>query len=127
MESADRKSWFASLSARQRVFVIAVPLVGLVGGVVVLIAEPEAPLGFGIMIITLALLGTWVQRLRAWIGSGFQLSMGIGGVSMGVSGQLETLTVRALSLILGVSLLIHLLIHGLLLERATRKTRHTAA
>ncbi|WP_433436115.1 hypothetical protein [Nonomuraea sp. CA-141351] len=127
MESTDRKSWFASLSVRQRVFVIAVPLLGLVGGVVVLMAEPEAPVGFAVMIFALVLLGKWVPRLRAWIGTGFQLYMGIGGVFMGLSGQLETLVARALSLIVGVSLLIHLLVRGFLLERGIRKTRRTAA
>ncbi|MEV1174022.1 hypothetical protein [Nonomuraea sp. NPDC049784] len=68
---------------------IAVPLLGLVGSVVVLIAEPEAPMGIAVMILALALLGKWVPRLRAWIGTGFQLYMGIGDVFMGYPGNLR--------------------------------------
>ncbi|OUC95138.1 hypothetical protein CA984_19905 [Streptosporangium minutum] len=63
-----------------------------------------------------------IPRIRAWVGSGYQLYAGFFLVFKSVSGEFETTFFRVAGLIVGVSLLVHLVIRGVIMQR--RRNSH---
>ncbi|WP_030919592.1 hypothetical protein [Streptosporangium amethystogenes] len=128
MGHVDPKSWFDHLSLPQRIIAIIASLIGLIGGVTLLLVEPPTwPAVFLIFVFVLfsaAILHN-IPRIRAWVGSGYQLGVGFFLVFKSVSGEFETTFFRVAGLIVGVPLLVHLVIRGVIMEWRRQDSHRT--
>ncbi len=94
-----------------------------------LIEPPAGPAFF--LILAFALFGAAVlhsiPRTRAWVGNGHQLYPGLFLVFKSLSGELETPFFRITALVVGILLLLHLVVRGVIMEWRRQDSHHTVS
>ncbi|MER5997994.1 hypothetical protein [Nonomuraea angiospora] len=128
MEPVDQKrSWFDALTVPQRVIVVAVSAVGLVGGMALLLMNPPHDLAAFFLIFAFVISAAAVLRsipwVRARLGGGSQLWLGFALTFKSLSGELTTPAFQVAGLILGIGLLTHLLVLAVIRDRRLRQGR----
>lgn len=128
VEVVDQKrSWFDVLAVSQRVAVVAVSVVGLVGGTALLLLNPpQDPVAFSLILVyvvsAVGVLGS-IPWVRVRLGSGVQLWLGLGLTFRSSAGELETPALRIAGLIVGIGLLAHVLVLAVNRDRRLRQGR----
>ncbi|SDK73497.1 hypothetical protein SAMN05421874_110214 [Nonomuraea maritima] len=128
VEAVDQKrSWFDVLTVVQRVAVVAVSVVGLVGGTALLLMNPPQDLAAFLLILVYAVSAVGVLGSVPWVrvrlGSGAQLWLGLALTFKSLSGELTTPAFQVGGLIVGVGLLVHLLVLAVIRDRSLRQGR----
>ncbi|MBB5775727.1 hypothetical protein [Nonomuraea jabiensis] len=128
MEPVDQKrSWFDALTVPQRVIVVAVSAVGLVGGMALLLMNPPHDLAAFFLILAYVISAVAVVHSIPWgrarLGGGAQLWLGFALAFKSLSGELTTPAFRIAGLILGVGLVTHLLVLAVIRDRRLRQGR----
>ncbi|MEV4366557.1 hypothetical protein AB0J71_05775 [Nonomuraea sp. NPDC049637] len=128
MELVDQKrAWFGALTVPQRVIVVAVSGVGLVGGTALLLADPPSDVAVFFLISAYVISAVAVLQsipwVRARLGSGTQLCLGFVLAFNSLSGEYTTPVFQGVGLIVGIGLLTHVLVLAVIRDRRVRKGR----
>ncbi|GAA4050936.1 hypothetical protein [Nonomuraea soli] len=118
-------SWFDALPMAPRYGLITVAVVGYVGGLAVLLGEPPSQLSASLLILVFAISGAVVFHsvpwVRARIGRGSQLLLGFFLVYKSLSGEFSGSVFRAVALLAGTAILLHLAALAVIRDQQLRK------